>query len=48
MPAIALTAYATKEDQARTLSSGFQMHVAKPIDPEKLITSIARAMGSKV
>lgn len=48
MPAIALTAYATKEDQARTLSSGFQIHVAKPIDPEKLITSIARAMGSKV
>ncbi len=48
MPAIALTAYATKEDQERTLSSGFQMHVAKPIDPEKLITSIARAMGSKV
>jgi CheY-like chemotaxis protein len=47
MPAIALTAYATKEDQARTLSSGFQMHVAKPIDPEKLITSVARAMGCK-
>jgi signal transduction histidine kinase/DNA-binding response OmpR family regulator len=45
MPAVALTAYATKEDQARTLSSGFQIHVAKPIDPEKLITSIARAMG---
>jgi signal transduction histidine kinase/ActR/RegA family two-component response regulator len=48
MPAIALTAYATKEDQARTLSSGFQIHVAKPIDPEILITSIAKAMGSKV
>jgi signal transduction histidine kinase/DNA-binding response OmpR family regulator len=48
VPAIALTAYATKEDQERTLSSGFQMHVAKPIDPEKLITSIAKAMGSKV
>jgi signal transduction histidine kinase/DNA-binding response OmpR family regulator len=47
VPAIALTAYATKEDQERTLSSGFQMHVAKPIDPEKLITSIAKAMGSK-
>jgi CheY-like chemotaxis protein/anti-sigma regulatory factor (Ser/Thr protein kinase) len=48
IPAIALTAYATKEDRARTLSSGFQMHVAKPIDPEKLITSVAKAMGSKV
>ena len=48
MPAIALTAYATKEDRERTRSSGFQVHVAKPIDPEKLITSIAKAMGSKV
>ncbi|HBB86156.1 MAG TPA: hybrid sensor histidine kinase/response regulator [Blastocatellia bacterium] len=48
IPAVALTAYATKEDRARTLSSGFQVHVAKPIDPEKLIISIARAMGSKV
>ena len=47
MPAIALTAYATKEDQARTLSSGFQMHVAKPIDPEILVRSIAKAMESK-
>jgi CheY-like chemotaxis protein len=45
IPAIALTAYATKEDQERTLASGFQMHVAKPIDPERLITSIAKAMG---
>jgi signal transduction histidine kinase/DNA-binding response OmpR family regulator len=48
MPAVALTAYATKEDQARTLSSGFQMHVAKPIDPEILVRSIAKAMGHKV
>jgi len=47
VPAIALTAYATKEDQERTLSSGFQMHVTKPIDPEKLITSVAKAMGAK-
>ncbi|MFN2499589.1 MAG: response regulator [Pyrinomonadaceae bacterium] len=47
MPAIALTAYATKEDQERTLSSGFQMHVAKPIDPEKLITSIAKVMAAE-
>jgi len=48
IPAVALTAYATKEDRARTLSSGFQMHVAKPIDPENLIRSIAKAMGHKV
>jgi CheY-like chemotaxis protein len=47
MPAVALTAYATKEDKARTLSSGFQMHVAKPIEPQALIMSIAKAMGLK-
>jgi signal transduction histidine kinase/DNA-binding response OmpR family regulator len=47
MPAVALTAYATKEDKARTLSSGFQMHVAKPIEPQALIISIAKAMGLK-
>jgi CheY-like chemotaxis protein len=47
IPAVALTAYATKEDQARTLSSGFQIHVPKPIDPEILVRSIAKAMGSK-
>jgi signal transduction histidine kinase/DNA-binding response OmpR family regulator len=33
IPAIALTAYATDDDRARTLSAGFQMHVAKPIEP---------------
>jgi CheY-like chemotaxis protein len=27
------------------LSAGFQMHVAKPIEPEKLVKSIADAAG---
>jgi CheY-like chemotaxis protein len=48
IPAVALTAYATKEDKARTLSAGFQIHVAKPIEPESLVTSIAAAMGRKI
>ena len=48
LPAIALTAYATKEDKARALSVGFQMHVAKPIDPETLVLSIASVIGRKV
>ncbi len=33
IPAIALTAYANKEDKARALASGFQIHVPKPIEP---------------
>jgi CheY-like chemotaxis protein/nitrogen-specific signal transduction histidine kinase len=48
IPAVALTAYATKEDKARALASGFQMHVSKPIEPEVLIMSIAAALGRKI
>jgi signal transduction histidine kinase/DNA-binding response OmpR family regulator len=45
IPAVALTAYATDDDRARALSAGFQMHVAKPIEPEALVRSIAGAAG---
>jgi CheY-like chemotaxis protein len=45
IPAVALTAYATEDDRARALSAGFQMHVAKPIEPEDLVKSIAGAAG---
>jgi CheY-like chemotaxis protein/anti-sigma regulatory factor (Ser/Thr protein kinase) len=45
IPAIALTAYATDDDRARTLSAGFQVHIAKPIEPETLVKSIADAAG---
>ncbi len=48
IPAVALTAYATKEDKARALAAGFQVHVPKPIEPEALIRSIAGVMGLKV
>jgi PAS domain S-box-containing protein len=41
VPAIALTAYARAEDRARALRSGFQMHIAKPIEPNKLIAVVA-------
>jgi CheY-like chemotaxis protein len=40
MPVIAFTAAASNEDQARTRRAGFQAHLAKPIDPNKLITTI--------
>jgi CheY-like chemotaxis protein len=41
IPAAALTAYARSEDRVRTLRAGFQVHLAKPIDPEELVTAIA-------
>lgn len=45
IPAVALTAYATDEDRLQALSAGFQMHVAKPIEPESFVSSIAAVLG---
>jgi signal transduction histidine kinase/CheY-like chemotaxis protein len=47
IPAIALTAYATPDDRAQALAAGFQIHLAKPVEPEKLVASIASAVGRK-
>jgi PAS domain S-box-containing protein len=41
VPAAALTAFARSEDRTKALRSGFQMHLAKPIDPAELVASIA-------
>lgn len=41
MPALALTAFAQREDRIRALTAGFQMHVTKPVAPEELILVIA-------
>jgi CheY-like chemotaxis protein len=40
IPAVALTAYGRVEDRVRALNSGFQMHVAKPVDPDELVAVI--------
>jgi signal transduction histidine kinase len=45
MPAIALTAFARTEDRRRALQSGFQMHVAKPVDPTELSAAVASLAG---
>ncbi|MGB3297452.1 MAG: PAS domain S-box protein [Phormidesmis sp.] len=44
--AIALTAYAGEIDLKRAAQAGFQRHVAKPIDPEKLVAIVASMVGS--
>jgi signal transduction histidine kinase/CheY-like chemotaxis protein len=41
LPALALTAFSQREDRIRALTSGFQMHVTKPVAPEELIVVIA-------
>jgi PAS domain S-box-containing protein len=40
-PAAALTAYARSDDRAKALRHGFQMHLAKPIDPTELVAAVA-------
>jgi signal transduction histidine kinase/ActR/RegA family two-component response regulator len=41
IPAAALTAFARSEDRTKALDSGFEMHMAKPVDPGELVASIA-------
>jgi len=41
IPAVALTAYARAEDRVRALAAGYQVHVAKPIDPVEFTMVVA-------
>jgi signal transduction histidine kinase/ActR/RegA family two-component response regulator len=44
-PAVALTAYSRAEDAQRAFVAGYQMHVAKPIEPAQLATVVANLGG---
>jgi PAS domain S-box-containing protein len=46
MPAIALTAYASRQDAAKAIAAGFDAHVAKPVQPGTLGTTVARLIAS--
>jgi signal transduction histidine kinase/ActR/RegA family two-component response regulator len=41
-PAAALTALARTDDRRRALTAGYQMHVAKPVDPSELVSTVER------
>jgi CheY-like chemotaxis protein/anti-sigma regulatory factor (Ser/Thr protein kinase) len=45
VPAIALTAYARSDDRRRVLAAGYQVHLSKPVDPDQLISAVARMAG---
>ncbi|MEO8891019.1 MAG: ATP-binding protein, partial [Coleofasciculaceae cyanobacterium] len=45
IPAIALTAYATEYDQKQARAAGFQQHMSKPVDPEKLVQIIKTTLA---
>lgn len=42
VPALAITAYAREEDRQQAISAGFQMHLAKPIDPLELVKAVVK------
>ena len=46
IPAIALTAYGRPQDQVRSLAAGFNMYVAKPVNPAELTGIIAGVTGA--
>ncbi|MEH2150328.1 PAS domain-containing protein [Nostoc sp.] len=48
IPAIALTAYAGESDRDLVLAAGFQKHIAKPVQPNELLTSIADLLEERV
>jgi PAS domain S-box-containing protein len=45
LPAVAVTAYASRQDVAKALAAGFQAHVAKPVEPAQLSAAVAHASG---
>ena len=47
VPAIALTAYVADHDRERSLAAGFQLHLAKPMDPGLLVQAIADVVATR-
>ena len=46
-PAVALSALSAPSEQARALRAGFQVYVAKPVEPAELISVVAELVASK-
>jgi PAS domain S-box-containing protein len=44
-PALALTAYAREEDARRAFAAGYQLHLAKPVEPAQLASVVANLGG---
>jgi PAS domain S-box-containing protein len=45
LPAVALTALTRIEDRVKALAAGFQMHVAKPVEPAELLAVVSSLTG---
>lgn len=44
IPAIAMTAFARQQDRDRSMASGFNLHLAKPVDPDQLLAAVAKLL----
>ena len=47
IPATALTAHVRPEDRVRSLVAGFQVHLAKPVEPGALTAAVAHLAGAE-
>jgi CheY-like chemotaxis protein len=47
IPAIALTAYASQADAQQALAAGFDLHVAKPVDFQRLVASLTHVIETR-
>lgn len=41
-PAVALTAFARSEDRRQAMLAGFDVHIAKPVEPSELVAVVSR------
>ena len=41
-PVAALTANVAEQDRRKTLAAGFQIHIAKPVDPTTIVAAVAK------
>jgi signal transduction histidine kinase len=46
VPAVAVTAFATLDERHQMLAQGFNAHIAKPVDPDRLVRTVARAASA--
>jgi PAS domain S-box-containing protein len=47
LPALALSAYAGSEDRTKAIRSGFQNHLAKPVEPAELLAVVSSLTARK-
>ena len=47
VPAVALTGYASRKDASAALGAGFDLHVAKPVDPATLAGAVERLLKAR-